>query len=175
MSKPDNIFLVGPMGVGKSTIGRMLGGALQRPFYDSDREIEAATGADIPWIFDVEGEAGFRQREVRMIDQLSAKSGIVMATGGGAILAQESRKRLHDRGFVVYLKASINQQFERTSKDKNRPLLQTADPLAKIRELMKLREPLYLETAHLVIDTNRRGPRSVVQEIIRKVSNPCED
>lgn len=170
MSKPDNIFLVGPMGVGKSTIGRMLGTALQRPFYDSDREIEAATGADIPWIFDVEGEAGFRQREERMIDQLSAMTGIVMATGGGAILAPESRKRLHERGFVVYLKASIQQQFERTSKDKNRPLLQTADPLAKIRELMKLREPLYIETAHLVIDTNRRGPRSVVQEIIRKVS-----
>ena len=112
MSKPDNIFLVGPMGVGKSTIGRMLGTTLQRPFYDSDREIEAATGADIPWIFDVEGEAGFRKREVRMIDQLTAKSGIVMATGGGAILAPESRKRLHDRGFVVYLKASLNQQFE---------------------------------------------------------------
>ena len=89
MSKPDNIFLVGPMGVGKSTIGRMLGTTLQRPFYDSDREIEAVTGADIPWIFDVEGEAGFRQREIRMIDQLSAMNGIVMATGGGAILAPE--------------------------------------------------------------------------------------
>lgn len=175
MSKPDNIFLVGPMGVGKSTIGRMLGATLNRPFYDSDREIVAATGADIPWIFDVEGEEGFRRREIRMIDQLTAKSGIVMATGGGAILATESRQRLHDRGFVVYLKASIHQQFERTSKDKNRPLLQTDDPLAKIRELMKLREPLYFETAHLVIDTNRRGPRSVVQEIIRKVSNPAEE
>ncbi|MDO9478776.1 MAG: shikimate kinase, partial [Pseudohongiella sp.] len=114
----NNVFLIGPMGVGKSTIGRMLAAALGKPFYDSDREIEALTGADIPWIFDVEGEAGFRVREERMVDALSQREGIVMATGGGAILSALSRQNLHERGTVVYLKASLAQQFERTSKDR---------------------------------------------------------
>lgn len=170
MSQPSNVFLIGPMGVGKSTIGRMLATALDKPFHDSDREIEAATGADIPWIFDVEGEAGFRVREERMIDTLTQREGIVMATGGGAILSAHSRKNLHDRGTVIYLKASLAQQFERTSKDRNRPLLQTADPMARIRELMKIREPLYAETAHITVDTSRRGPRTVVTEILRRLN-----
>lgn len=170
MSQPSNVFLIGPMGVGKSTIGRMLATALDKPFYDSDREIEAATGADIPWIFDVEGEAGFRIREERMIDTLTQREGIVMATGGGAILSPNSRKNLHARGTVIYLKASLVQQFERTSKDRNRPLLQTADPMARIRELMKIREPLYAETAHIIVDTSRRGRQTVVSEIISNLS-----
>ncbi|MBU2097578.1 MAG: shikimate kinase AroK [Gammaproteobacteria bacterium] len=170
MATSNNVFLIGPMGVGKSTIGRMLAAALDRPFYDSDREIESLTGADIPWIFDVEGEAGFRVREERMIDSLSRRDGIVLATGGGAILSAASRANLHDRGTVVYLKASITQQFERTSKDRNRPLLQTADPLTRIKELMKVREPFYNETAHIVIDTSRRGPRTVVNEILKRLA-----
>jgi shikimate kinase len=166
MHTNQNIFLIGPMGVGKSTIGRLLAFQLSKPFFDSDREIEKVTGADIPWIFDVEGEQGFRIREARMIDTLSQRQNIVMATGGGAILSPESRRFLHDRGTVVYLKASLAQQMERTGKDKNRPLLQTEDPLAKIKELIAIREPLYQETAHLSIDTSRRSPRYVVSEIV---------
>jgi len=169
MQQSANLYLIGPMGVGKSTIGRMLAAALDKPFFDSDREIEAVTGADIPWIFDVEGEAGFRVREERMIDKLTQRDGIVMATGGGAILSANSRSNLHSRGTVVYLKASLAQQFERTSKDRNRPLLQTADPMSRIRELMKIREPLYNEIAHIMVDTSRRGPRTVVTEILRRL------
>src|SRR5690554_2080148 len=141
MDKSGNVYLIGPMGVGKSTIGRLLASQLDMPFFDSDREIESVTGADIPWIFDVEGEQGFRIREARMIDTLSQRKGIILATGGGAILDAESRKHLHERGTVVYLRATVNQQLERTSKDKSRPLLQTENPLAKIKELFKIREP----------------------------------
>lgn len=169
MDRRDNIFLIGPMGVGKSTIGRLLAAQLNMPFYDSDREIEFVTGADIPWIFDVEGEQGFRIREARMIDTLTQREGIILATGGGAILAPESRRNLHSRGTVVYLRASVAQQLERTGKDKNRPLLQTENPLAKIKELIKIREPLYRETAHVTIDTSRRSPRSVSTEIVRQL------
>jgi len=158
------------MGVGKSTIGRLLASQLNMPFYDSDREIEFVTGADIPWIFDIEGEKGFRIREARMIDILTQRQNIILATGGGAILSPESREFLHSRGTVVYLRASVNQQLERTGKDKNRPLLQIENPLVKIKELFKIREPLYRETAHLIIDTSRRSPRSVSQEIVRQLS-----
>ena len=169
MKKTNSIYLVGPMGVGKTTIGRVLADMLQLEFYDSDREIEATTGADIPWIFDVEGEAGFRIRESRMINSLTRLKKIVLATGGGAVLADKNRQRLAKRGYVVYLRASIKQQVERTSRDKNRPLLQTPNPEAKIRELMKIRDPLYREVADLVVDTNRRNPKTVSQEICRKV------
>lgn len=169
MQSVGNIFLIGPMGVGKTTIGRQLAGELQLRFLDSDRELEAVTGADIPWIFDVEGEAGFRLREERMIDQLTQLQDIVLATGGGAILSAVSRQRLHQRGTVVYLRASLRQLQQRTRKDKNRPLLQTADPGRKIRELMEQRDPLYQETAHIIIDTTRRGPRSVIAEIRRRL------
>ncbi len=169
MREPSNVFLIGPMGVGKSTIGRLLARQLNMPFFDSDREIEFVTGADIPWIFDVEGETGFRVREARMIDTLTQRHSIILATGGGAILNEQSREFLHSRGIVVYLRASINQQLERTGKDKNRPLLQTENPMAKIKELFKIREPLYRETAHIIIDTSRRSPRSVSQEIVRQL------
>ena len=165
MSQPSNVFLIGPMGVGKSTIGRLLASQLDLPFFDSDREIEFVTGADIPWIFDVEGEKGFRLREARMIDTLTQRKGIILATGGGAILDANSRSFLHSRGTVVYLRASVAQQLERTGKDKNRPLLQTANPLAKIKELIKIREPLYRETAHVIIETSRKSPRSVSMDI----------
>lgn len=169
MQAVDNIFLIGPMGVGKTTIGRQLAAELRLRFLDSDRELEAVTGADIPWIFDVEGEEGFRLREERMIDRLTQLDGVVLATGGGAILSADSRRRLHERGTVVYLRASLKQLQQRTRKDRSRPLLQTANPAAKIRELMEQRDPLYRETAHLIIDTTRRGPRSVIAEIRRRI------
>lgn len=169
MKPTDNIFLVGPMGAGKTTIGKVLSEQLELEFVDSDREIEASTGADIPWIFDVEGEAGFRQRESKMIEELTARQGIVLATGGGSVLAPANRDWLKARGFVVYLRASLSQQIERTSRDRNRPLLQTPDPAARIAELMKIRDPLYREVADVVVDTNRRSPRMVGQEIIRQL------
>lgn len=175
MKRLDKVFLVGPMGVGKTTIGRVLAEIMGLQFFDSDREIEASTGADIPWIFDVEGEDGFRIREVRMIDQLSRRKKIVLATGGGAVLAEKNRKRLAKRGVVVYLRASIRQQVERTSRDKNRPLLQTPDPEKKIRELMKMRDPLYREVADIIVDTNRRNPRSVSVDISKRIAAMSEE
>ncbi|MEQ8954314.1 MAG: shikimate kinase AroK [Gammaproteobacteria bacterium] len=169
MAKADNIFLIGPMGAGKTTIGRVLAEEQGKEFFDSDREIEASTGADIPWIFDVEGEGGFRNRELRMINRLSRQSNIVLATGGGAVLASKNRNRLKKRGIVVYLRATIRQQVDRTARDKNRPLLQTPDPEQKIRELMAIREPLYLEIADIIVDTNRRNAKTVSQEIGQEV------
>ncbi|MBL4821512.1 MAG: shikimate kinase AroK [Gammaproteobacteria bacterium] len=170
MAINSNIFLVGPMGVGKTTIGKVLADQLGLDFYDSDQEIEVSTGADIPWIFDVEGEAGFRARESKIIAELSARRGIVLATGGGTVLAEENRKFIKQRGLVVYLKASLVQQLERTSRDKHRPLLQTSDPAGKIKELMEIREPLYQEIADIVVDTNRRNPRSVSNDIVNRLS-----
>ncbi|MFK7863692.1 MAG: shikimate kinase AroK [Pseudohongiellaceae bacterium] len=174
MYSSQKLFLIGPMGVGKTTIGRVLGEELGFDFFDSDREIEASTGADIPWIFDVEGEAGFRVRESRMIEELTQKEQLVLATGGGAILAPENRQWLSSRGTVVYLRASIKQQLERTSRDKNRPLLQTPDPEQRIKDLMAIREPLYKESADIVIDTNRRNPKAVSNEILAQLSKLAE-
>ena len=169
MSYSGNLFLVGPMGVGKTTIGRVLADSLGLEFFDSDREIEMSTGADIPWIFDVEGESGFRIRETRMIEQLTQGKNIVLATGGGAVISAENRERLKARGVVIYLRAPISQQIARTSRDKTRPLLQTANPEQKIRELMELREPLYQEVADMVVDTYRRSPKTVSQEIYKQL------
>ena len=167
MSYSGNLFLVGPMGVGKTTIGRVLADLLGLEFFDSDREIEASTGADIPWIFDMEGESGFRIRETRMIEQLTQNKNIVLATGGGAVISAENSEWLNARGVVVYLRAPISQQVERTSRDKTRPLLQTPNPEQKIRELMEIREPLYQEVADMVVDTYRRNPKTVSQEICK--------
>ena len=164
-----NVFLVGPMGVGKTTIGRALAERMKLDFFDSDQEIEAATGADIPWIFDVEGEQGFRHREVKMINLLSGRKNIVLATGGGAVLDKKNRKRLKKRGLVVYLRASIKQQVDRTARDRHRPLLQNGNPEQTIKDLMVVREPLYLEVADVVVDTNRRNPKSVSNEIIKQI------
>ncbi len=169
MNYSGNVFLVGPMGVGKTTIGRVLADLLGLEFYDSDREIETSTGADIPWIFDVEGESGFRIRETRMIEQLTQKKNIVLATGGGAVMSADNREWLMARGVVVYLRAPISQQVERTSRDKTRPLLQTPNPEEKIRELMKIREPLYQEVADIVVDTYRRNPKTVSQDILSQL------
>ncbi|ANF56992.1 shikimate kinase AroK [Halotalea alkalilenta] len=164
-----NIFLIGPMGTGKSTIGRLLAAELQRPFFDSDHEIERRCGCDIPWIFDVEGEAGFRAREAQVIDDLSTQQGVVLATGGGAVTHPESRRLLRERGTVIFLRTSVEQQLKRTARDRNRPLLQCEDPGRKLRELFEVREPLYRATADLVISTERRSPRSVVNDIRRQL------
>lgn len=166
MKALDNIFLVGPMGSGKTTIGRQLAKSLKLTFFDSDHEIVRRTGADIPWIFDIEGETGFRERERAAIDDLTQQQGIVLATGGGAILDAENRKNLSSRGRVIYLAASIEQLFKRTAKDRNRPLLQTDDPRARLEELMRLRDPLYREVADLIVDTDDRSIRDTVQHVI---------
>ena len=158
------------MGVGKTTIGKVLAESLGLDFVDSDREIESATGADIPWIFDVEGEEGFRARESKMIEKLTTRPNIVLATGGGAILSEANRQWLKARGCVIYLRAPISQQIERTKRDKSRQLLQTANPAQKIRELMAFREPLYREVADFSVDTYRRGPKAVCNEIQKQLN-----
>ena len=163
-----NIFLVGPMGAGKSTIGRLLAQELKLTFIDSDREIEERAGADIPWIFDVEGEDGFRDREEAVIQDLCQHDNIVLATGGGAIQREANRSYLQGGGYVVYLHTSVEQQLERTSRDKNRPLLQTENPEQVLRELLERRDPLYRAACDLVVQTDKRHPRSVVTEIIRQ-------
>jgi shikimate kinase len=169
MNNPGNFFLVGPMGAGKSTIGRQLARALSLEFIDSDREIEVRTGVDIPLIFELEGESGFRKREHQVIDLLTARKGIVLATGGGAVLDPENRKCLAARGKVVYLHASVEQQLQRTAHDRSRPLLQTENPRQKLEELMQTRDPLYREIADWVVETDGRRVRDVVQEIIRHI------
>ncbi len=162
----QRLFLIGPMGAGKTTLGRLIAQDLGYEFIDSDRVIEKRTGVTIPTIFDIEGEEGFRERESRIIDELTRKNQIVLATGGGAILRPENRQWLRERGFVVYLKVSIRQQLERTSRDKSRPLLQTPDPAATLTELAKLRTPLYEETAHFSINTNHSRTRTLKNKII---------
>lgn len=159
------------MGAGKTTIGRQLALALDMEFKDSDHEIVRRTGASIPLIFDIEGEAGFRKREREVIEALTAERGLVLATGGGAVLLEENRRLLHERGTVIYLYATIDQILRRTAKDRNRPLLQTADPRAKLEELMALRDPLYRSIAHLVIYTDDRSVRSVVKEILWRIED----
>jgi shikimate kinase len=169
MKQPGSFFLVGPMGAGKSTIGRQLARSLHLRFLDSDREIESRTGVDIPLIFELEGESGFRKREREIIDELTSKSGIVLATGGGAVLDAENRRRLASRGYVIYLHASVEQQLKRVAHDKNRPLLQTTDPQQKLLELMKFRDPLYREVADWIIQTDGCRVREVAQSIVRHV------
>ncbi|MBA5685551.1 bifunctional shikimate kinase/3-dehydroquinate synthase AroKB [Rugamonas apoptosis] len=165
----QNVFLVGLMGAGKTTIGRILARKLGLRFIDSDHEIEARTGASIPWIFEIEGEQSFRRREAEVIRELTAQQGIVLATGGGAILDPDSRAYLQARGTVIYLRASVNSILARTAHDKNRPLLQTADPRKKLEELMALRDPLYQQVAHMVIDTGRPNVQSMVQTILTEL------
>lgn len=167
---PENLFLIGPMGAGKTSVGTHLAKNLQLEFIDSDREIESRTGVSIPTIFDIEGEAGFRRRETEVIDELSQKTGIVMATGGGAVLNEENRRHLKDRGCVIYLKASIEQLYERTRHDRNRPLLQTEDPEQRIREIFEVRDPIYTALADLIINTDKRSIQHVVKEILDKLT-----
>lgn len=162
------------MGSGKTTVGRALAKKLNKRFIDSDHEIEARTGVSIPVIFEVEGEASFRQREADVIRDLTAQDGIILATGGGAILNAQSRQYLHDRGTVVYLRASIHSILQRTRNDKSRPLLRTADPRAKLEELEAQRGPLYQEVAHLTIDTGRPNVQYLVHTILSKLNLDAE-
>lgn len=167
----NNIFLVGLMGSGKTTIGRSLAKKLNLRFLDADQEIETRTGASIPLIFEIEGEASFRQREADVIRDLTAQQGIVLATGGGAVLNETSRQLLRERGTVIYLRASVASILQRTSHDKNRPLLKTADPRAKIEALSRERAPLYQEVAHIIIETGRPNVHSVVQNILTQLQS----
>jgi len=169
MKMPGNLFLTGPMGAGKSTIGRQLSRQLRMPFHDSDQEIEQRTGVDIPLIFELESESGFRKRESAVIDELTRLQGIILATGGGAILDPQNREHLTSRGTVVYLHTSVSQQLKRTGRDRNRPLLQIADPRKKLEELMSIREPLYRATADIVINTDGMRVMDVVRQIIRQL------
>jgi len=171
MGRPNNIFLIGPMGAGKTTIGRQLANNLGFEFADSDHEIQNRTGVDIPTIFEYEGEQGFRNREAQAVDDLTQGNSLVLATGGGVVLRPENRKHLASRGLVVYLFCSPEQQYERTSRDRNRPLLQTEDPLAKLRQLMAERDPLYRQVADLVVTTEKRTAASVVREIVKHIED----
>ena len=159
------------MGAGKTTIGRLLARHFGRPFIDSDHEIEARTGVKIPVIFEIEGEAGFRQREARVIADLTARENIVLATGGGAVLDPANRLALKSTGYVVYLRAQPAELFQRTQQDRNRPLLRTADPEGRLRELYAQRDPLYRETAHLIIDTGRQSPHMLAGKLEQQVRN----
>jgi shikimate kinase len=164
-----NVYLVGLMGAGKTTIGRSLAKRLNLDFIDSDREIEARTGVTIPTIFEIEGEEGFRKREAQVIDELSRLSGRVMATGGGVVLRPENRANLRANGFVVYLNVPPHTLWERTRHDRNRPLLQVDDPLLKLKELYAQRDPFYREVADLVVDSSRINAQGVLQLLIKEV------
>lgn len=161
----NNFVLVGLMGAGKTTIGRLLAKAFGRTFVDSDHEIESLTGVKVPLIFEIEGETGFRSREAKVIAELAGRSDLVIATGGGAILNAASRSVLHACGVVVYLHAQPADLWQRTRHDQNRPLLRAADPLARLADLYAVRDPMYRETAHLVVDTGRQSPRLLAGRI----------
>lgn len=157
------------MGAGKSAVGRQLARLLHLEFVDSDQEIESRTGVDVPFIFEKEGETGFRQREAKVIDDLSQKEGIVLATGGGAIIDPENRNHLGARGFVIYLHTSVDQQLSRTRKGRDRPLLENGDPRAVLESLMATREPLYREIADLTVETDGRKVHAVANEILDRL------
>jgi shikimate kinase len=165
-----SVFLIGPMGSGKTAVGRHLARALGLPFHDSDAEIERRTGVDIPFIFEKEGEAGFRQREREAIEVLTAVDGIVLATGGGAVVLDENRRRLAERGCVVYLKTSVAQQADRVRHGRNRPLLAAGDTSARLGPLMDVRAPLYEEIADLVVSTDGRRVNSVAEQVLRELA-----
>ena len=167
----ENIILVGPMGVGKTTIGSHLARKLKYDFVDSDTEIEKRTGASISLIFDIEGEEGFRKREAQMISELTEQRHIVLSTGGGSVLDETSRQNIRSRGFVVYLKASVDILYERLKKSRNRPLMETEDKLKVIEDLLAEREPLYLAVADATIATDGRSAQDVAREIYKQHEN----
>ena len=164
-----NIYLVGPMGAGKTTVGRHLADLLHRDFLDSDHEIERKTGATIPWIFEKEGEQGFRSRESLVIDELTSKNNLVIATGGGAVTQSINREYLKHRGIVIYLYTPVEIQLQRTYRDKNRPLLQVENPEQKLRDLLAIRDPLYRDVAHHIIETNQGAARDLAQKILQLI------
>jgi shikimate kinase len=170
-----SVFLVGMMGAGKTSVGRVLAKRLNKVFYDSDQVIEERTGVKVAVIFEIEGEAGFRIRESAIVDELTQLGDIVLATGGGAILAGENRERLRARGTVVYLRASVKDLLNRTRHDKNRPLLQTADPRGRLDELFEARDPLYREVAHLVVDTGSQSLSTLVNRLHLQLQARVDD
>ena len=170
MKDTENVFLIGPMGAGKTTVGRLLARDLGLMFLDSDHEIEKAANAAISWIFDMEGEAGFRRRESRMIAQLTERREILLATGGGAVLDPANRDLLKDRGIVVYLHVSLELQLSRELKDDNRPLLQTANREQRIRELFEARHPIYSELADIRVEAKRKYPHLVSRAVKRELN-----
>ncbi|MBL4822988.1 MAG: shikimate kinase AroK [Colwellia sp.] len=170
MAEKRNIFLIGPMGAGKSTIGRELAERLHLEFFDSDQEIERRTGADIAWVFDLEGEEGFRKREEGVIEDLSEKQGIVLATGGGSVISDRVRNRLSARGIVVYLETTIDKQVARTQRDRRRPLLQTSEkPRTVLENLAVIRNPFYEEIADVIIKTDDQSAKVVAHKIIERL------
>ena len=164
-----NVYLVGLMGAGKTTIGRTLARRLDLDFVDSDREIEARTGVSIPTVFEIEGESGFRKRETQVISDLSRQSNQVVATGGGVVLSPENRHNMSESGFVVYLNVPPHTLWERTRHDRNRPLLQVEDPLLRLKELYAQRDPFYREVANLVVDGSRINAQGVLQLLVTEV------
>ena len=162
---PGNIFLVGLMGAGKTSVGRLLAKRLGKAFYDCDQEIERATGVKIPVIFEIEGEAGFRAREARMLAELAGRHEIVLATGGGAVLSADNRKLLAGNGVVVYLRAVVADLWQRTRHDRNRPLLKTAEPRAKLEQLFAERDPLYRSVADIIVDTGSQSLGSLADRL----------
>ena len=173
MKTSDNIFLVGLMGAGKTTVGKLLASELGKTFHDSDHEIEGRTGVKIALIFDIEGEAGFRAREAQVMEQLTQLSNVVLATGGGVVLAADNRERLAGRGLVVYLHGQPKDLCFRTRHDKSRPLLQNTDPLEKLEALYRLRDPLYREIADIVIDTGRQSARNLLLQLLPQLRERC--
>jgi len=165
LEHPRNIILVGLMGAGKTTIGRLLAKHFERAFVDSDHEIEARTGVRIPVIFELEGEAGFRARESQVLGEIVRRENIVLATGGGAVLAPDNRSALREHGLVIYLRAQPSDLWHRTQYDRNRPLLRTGDPEARLQELFTVRDPLYQETAHMIVDTGRQSPHMLAGKL----------
>jgi shikimate kinase len=169
VTESNNIFLIGPMGAGKTTIGRQLAKKLSVQFYDSDHEIEQRTGADIPLIFELEGEEGFRKRESQVLSELVSMANIVLSTGGGSVLDPLNRKALKENGVVIYLKSSAEKLFNRIADDKRRPLLQTDDRLDKIKNILNEREPIYLALADIVIDTQSLSIKQITQKILELI------
>jgi shikimate kinase len=168
MPAVNRLFLVGPMGAGKTTIGKILADELALEFIDVDREIESRSGVDIPWIFDKEGEAGFRLRESAALKELSVLDRVLISTGGGAVMSAQNRRLMSERGTVIYLHTSVDEQVRRTSRDRKRPLLQNDDPATVLAQLMEIREPLYRAVAAIVIDTDGRGPKVVAQDLAER-------
>lgn len=164
-----NLILVGMMGSGKTTMAKSLARQLGKTFVDSDDEITARTGVTIPHIFDIEGEAGFRQRETAAIQELTERDNMVLATGGGAVLVEENRNLLKKNGIVVYLKASAHDLWQRTRHDRSRPLLQTGDPHAKLKELLRQREPLYQEVADITVQSGKQSARVLMLQLVEEI------
>lgn len=174
VGRPANIFLVGMMGAGKTTAGRLLARRLGRHFIDTDHEIEARCGVGIPLIFEIEGEAGFRAREARAIEELTAQDDVVLATGGGAVLRADNRRQLAARGMVIYLHAPPEALYRRVRSDRNRPLLATDDPLGRLRALYAERDPLYREIADVVVETGAQSARSLSRAILARIEEQCK-